>query len=176
MLIAAVLILALADTAPRSKSPTPPYSALTSSTESARYALTHGCLAAARQGVKLADAPNHFIRLVDKKRGVYRMTGAGHIELSDTPPQVGCYTRVIHGKAEALRSMALELLAAEGPVRPVFDSGPGSRDSIGSFRQESHCVRIAGRPWAVLISTSEERRRPAMQLSLIPGDGKICAP
>lgn len=173
-MLAVLLMLAQAAPAAPPKSPTPPFSALVSPTESARYALTHGCLAAVRRKAKLADTPNAFILLVDRKRGIYRMNGAGTVLMSDTPPQVGCYMRVMDGDPERLREMALSLLATEAPTPPLVDSGPGSRDSVGSFRQESHCVTIGGRRMAVLISTSSAPRRPKMQLSLVPNAGDAC--
>lgn len=165
MLVATVLSLALAG-AP--KSPTPSFSALVSPTESARYALMHGCIAAARRGGKLADVPNAFIRPVGGKPGLYRMNGAGQVYLSDAPQQGGCYVRVGQGQPKDLRRMALDLLAAEKPTRPMFDSGEGGRDSQGPFRQESHCVVVGGREMAVLISTSDGGPgKAAMQLTLV---------
>jgi len=172
MLLAALLVAAAAPTPRPPPSPTPPYSALVSPTESARYALDHGCLAARRAGVRLAQTPNHFLRL-DKKTGGYRMTGAGRVELSDrTGP--GCYLRVAQGDPEALRAMVLDLLAAEGPVGKLFDSGAGSRDSLGSFRQETHCAKVGGKTTVALISTSDHRKRPRLQLSLVDDSDGAC--
>ena len=174
MLLAVVLIAAAAAASPRPPpSPTPPYSALISPTESARYALEHGCLAARRAGVGLAQTPNYFIRL-DKKTGAYRMTGAGRVELSEKNGP-GCYMGVEQGDPDKLRAMVLEMLAAEGRVGTLFDSGPGSRDSQGSFRQETHCAKVGGKMTVALISTSDHRKRPRLQLSLVDDSDGSCA-
>lgn len=170
MLLTGLLLVAFAADAP-AKSPTPPFSALTSPTESARYALTHGCVAAARAGGRLTDVPNGYLR--DNGRGVHRMTGAGRIVVTEKSGP-GCYMQVGLGDAEALRAMALDVLAAQGPVRTIFDSGPGSRDSGGAFRQETHCVRIGDRDFAAVISTSSNRKRPPLQLSLFPNNDPDC--
>jgi hypothetical protein len=172
-MLLAVLHIASAQAAPpKPSSPTPPYSALVSPTESARYALRHGCLAAARKGVGLAQVPNGFIR--PQGAGVYRMTGAGRVELSNANGP-GCYLRVGQGDAVQLRAMVLELLGAEGRLSPLFDSGPGSRDSQGAFRQESYCVRVGGRSTVALLSTSDHRKRPPLQLSLVDDSDGSCA-
>ncbi|MCY1647978.1 hypothetical protein OVA11_13180 [Caulobacter sp. SL161] len=81
MLATAVTAFALATMAPAA----PPAAVATSPTEAARYALTHGCLAAAHKGVKLASLSNPFIVLADKGRGIYLMKGAGQILMSDSP-------------------------------------------------------------------------------------------
>lgn len=163
MLAAAALILALAADA---KSPTPPYSALTSPTESARYAFTHGCLATVREGVRLTDRPNHFIRLTDKKKGLYRMVGAGHVETGDRPGPV-CYLSVKDGSGEKLRAMVLELLAAEAPVRTTHDATIVPPDSkTATFREERMCVQLGGRPVFALMTTGENHRRRKLQLTL----------
>lgn len=165
MLVTAVMFLALA--AP--KTPAPPPSALISPVESARYALTHGCLAAARQRTKLANVRNPFIVEVDKARGLYMMRGAGQVVMSDSPPQVGCYVRVGQGDPAALRRMTLDLLAAEGPTRPFQDSGPGSYNSAAPMRQEGHCVKVGGRPMLALLSTAKQAGGAPLQVSLLEG-------
>lgn len=159
MLATALTAFVLATATP----PAPPAAAATSPTEAARYALTHGCLAAARRGVKLSGISNPSIVLADKARGVYVMTGAGQILMSDSPPQVGCYMRVGQGDGEELRDMALGLLAAEAPTRPVQDSGPGSKP----MRQELHCVKVAGRPMTALLSSANGPGGAPLQFSLL---------
>ena len=176
MLLAALLIAAAATAPTAPPSPTPPYAALISPTESARYALVHGCLAATRAGGRLADSPNHFLVLIDKKRGIYRMAGAGRVTLSDSHlVGPGCYTSVEQGDAEALRAMVLELLAAEGPLRALTDSQTVSPDGKARFRQELLCVTIAGRPVTAFMSTTDARRRRALQLSLDDQPNTPCA-
>lgn len=172
MLAATVLILALAVEA---KSPTPPYAALTSPTESARYAFTHGCLATVREGVQLADRPNHFIRMTDEKKGLYRMVGAGHVEMSDKLGPV-CYLSVKDGSGEKLRAMVLELLAAEAPVRTVHDATITPPDSkTTTFREERMCVQLGGRPVFALMTTGEARSRRKLQLTLAGGSSAHAA-
>ena len=167
MLMTTLLGFTLAASTP----PAPP-AAATSPTEAARYALTHGCLAAARQGVKLATLSNPSIELAEKDRGLYVMKGAGQILMSDSPPQVGCYMRVGQGNGEDLRRMALGLLAAEAPTRVVQDSGPGSKP----MRQELHCVKVAGRSMAALISSSSGQGGAPLQFSLLNGQDICRAP
>ena len=159
MLTAGLMAFALLTSIP----PAPPPAAATSPTEAARYALTHGCLAAARRGVKLAALSNPSIVLSEKVRGLYAMKGAGQILMSDSPPQVGCYIRVGQGNGEDLRRMALGLLAMEAPTRVVQDSGPASKP----MRQELHCVKVAGRSMAALISSSNGPGGAPLQFSLL---------
>lgn len=165
MLTTALLAFAFVTSTP----PAPPAAAATSPTEAARYALTQGCLAAARRGVKLAALSNPSLVLADRGRGLYVMKGAGQIVMSDSPPQVGCYMRVGHGDGEDLRRMALSLLAAEAPTRVVQDSGPGSKP----MRQELHCVRVGGRPMTALVSSANGPGGAPLQLSLL-GEQDIC--
>lgn len=174
MLAGLLLTATIASADAPTVSPTPPYAALISPTESARYALRHGCVAAARGGVRMAQVPNHFLRL-DLKRNVYLMTGAGRVEVSE-PDGAGCYLKVGFGRAQALRAMALEILSQDGPVQTVSDSGPGSSDSGGPFRQELLCLTLGGRPVTALMSTSEDRKRSPLQLTLVTGPGKPCSP
>lgn len=161
MLAAAVLMLALADP----QSPTPPHAALVSPVESARYALTHGCLASVRDGVRLAERPNHFLRLTDEKKGLYRMVGAGTVETADHPGPV-CYLSVRQGDATALRAMALELLAAEGPVRTLHDASIEAPDHKATFREERLCIQLGGRPVFALMTSGQARMRRPLQLTL----------
>jgi hypothetical protein len=174
-MLLALLLIATAKGPPShpAPSPAPPYSALVSPTESARYALVHGCLLARQKGVGLTQVPSHFIRL-DKKTGAYRMMGAGRVELSQKNGS-GCYMRVGLGDTDQLRVMVLGVLAAEGRVGKLFDSGPGSRDSSGSFRQETHCATLGGKTTIALISTSNDRKRPRLQLSLVDDSDGSCA-
>lgn len=162
-MLAAVLMLALADPAP--KSPTPPYSALTLPTESARYAFTHGCLATVREGVRLADRPNHFIRLTDEKKGLYRMVGAGRVEMGDQPGPV-CYLSVRDGSGAQLRAMVVDLLAAEGPVLTLRDAPLEAPDGKATFREERLCVQLGGRPVFALMTSGEAGTRRKLQLTL----------
>ena len=176
MLLAVLMATTIEAGGPGTPDPSPPYAALTSPTESARYALVHGCLAAARAGVRLAEVPNHFLLLIDKKRGIYRMSGAGHVTLSDSDiAHPGCYTSVEQGKAEALRALVLELLAAEGPLRPLTDGQTLTPDGKARVRQELLCVTIAGRPVTAFMSTTDARQRRALQLSLVDQPNTPCA-
>ena len=102
------------------------------------------------------------------------MTGAGRVELSERNGP-GCYMRVQQGDPDKLRAMVLDLLAAEARVETLFDSGPGSRDSLGSFRQETHCAKVGGQTTAALISTSDHHKRPRLQLSLVNDSDGSCA-
>jgi len=122
----------------------------------------------------MAQIPNRFLRL-DRKRNVYLMIGAGRVEISE-PIGAGCSLKVGFGKAQELRAMALEMLSQDGPVQTVSDSGPGSRDSGGAFRQELLCLTLGGRPATALMSTSDDRKRFPLQLTLVAGPEKPCSP
>jgi hypothetical protein len=71
--------------------------------------------------------------------------------------------RVGQGAGEELRRMALGLLAAEGPTRPVQDSGPDSKP----MRQELHCVKVGGRPMTALLSSANGPGGAPLQVSLL---------
>lgn len=79
-------------------------------------------------------------------------------------PRGDCTVASDRGEPEDMRAILLKALDDLGAVRTVAsDSGPGSQDSNGAFRQELHCLTLDGKPMFLVMSTSSaSNRRPLM--------------
>ena len=71
------------------------------------------------------------------------------------------------GDPEELREAILKALDDQGAVRTVAsDTGRGSQDSNGPFRQELHCLNLNGQPMFLVMSTSSAVNRARLMASL----------
>lgn len=71
------------------------------------------------------------------------------------------------GDPEDLREAILKALDDQGAVRTtVSDTGRGSQDSNGPFRQELHCLTLDGQPMFLIMSTSDAANRVRLMASL----------
>lgn len=78
-----------------------------------------------------------------------------------------CTIIATRGDPDRLRAEMLTVLTEAGAVSEVkSDTGPGSSDSNGSFRQELHCLTLNGRPLFLVMSSSAARNRPRLMASL----------
>ena len=78
-----------------------------------------------------------------------------------------CTIGSIRGDPEELREAVLKSLDDLGAARTTAsDSGAGSRDSNGSFRQELHCLTLDGEALFLVMSTSSASNRPKLMASL----------
>lgn len=134
--------------------PSPPFSALTSPTDSARYAWEEGCLAALRSGTDVATVANPYIDRTDIPRDgairTHRMTGAGKVVLVDGLG-ASCTMAVGRGDADALEAMVLE--ARPGVAwRPL---APSTEDFTGTY---GFCGQIGDRPAYLSITKPKTRQ------------------
>ena len=136
------------------------------------YGLTAGCLPFLVEGGSIHERIERSSgRTTLNGRPADRLHGRSTILIQEDGP--GCYLVAPRGDPDRLREAVLATLRrVGGDPRVRFDSGPGSRDSLGAFRQESWCFAVDGRPAGLVMSTSSVRRRHAMQASLfIDRDG-----
>lgn len=131
----------------------------------ARYAMAQGCIphiATGRPAGEFMDTAASGRR--SDGPGRYTVTTAVILR-EDSPGS--CTITVTKGDPEGLRADMLAVMAENGAqLVPRQDTGPGSTDSNGSFRQELHCVTLDGTPMYLLMSTSSARNRPRMMASL----------
>jgi hypothetical protein len=86
-----------------------------------------------------------------------------------------CTVVASRGGAAALRAQVAEVLARRATRTTVLsDSGPGSRDANGDFRQESWCMRIDGQPVFLVMSSSEAANRNRLMASFGLDRGGHC--
>jgi hypothetical protein len=129
----------------------------------ARYAMEHGCVPFVRDGTPVLKRmrPAFYSR-----RDTNVLAVSTRVSL-ETGSRGECTIRSTHGDPQALRKAVLDALQSAGAQpRSIQDSGLGSRDSIGHFRQETHCLTLNGRPGYLVMSTSGERNRPKLQASI----------
>lgn len=128
-----------------------------------RYALEQGCVPHLRDGTPVLATLRPFV-FADRNARVLPISSQVSLE---SELNGACTIRAKNGDRDVLRTTLLEALTKAG-LRPraLQDSGPGSRDSIGDFRQELHCLTIVDRPGYLVLSTSTERRRPKLQATL----------
>ena len=136
-----------------------------SPTGAVSYAVRHGCVPAAATGLPARRffEPSVFSRGPAEGPGVHRVTSTVTLEQD----RLGfCTVSSIQGDPEALRAAVLATLSEMGVTQVAkADSGPGSRDSNGSFRQELICLTIDEKPAFLVMSTSSERNRKRLMAS-----------
>jgi len=136
-----------------------------SPTGAVSYAVRHGCVPAAATGLPARRffEPSVFSRGPAEGPGVHRVTSTVTLEQD----RLGfCTVSSIQGDPEELRAAVLATLSEMGVSQVAkADSGPGSRDSNGSFRQELICLTIDEKPAFLVMSTSSERNRKRLMAS-----------
>lgn len=129
------------------------------------YAVQHGCVPASATGLPARRffEPSVFSHGPDEGPGVHMITSTVFLEQD----RAGfCTVSAIRGDPEELRAAVLATLSEMGVTQMVkSDSGPGSRDSNGSFRQELICLTIDAKPAFLVMSTSGERNRKRLMAS-----------
>lgn len=150
----------------------PPSSIFFSTTGAIRYGVEHGCLPAVASGLPARRfiVPSVFSRGPAQGPGRHQITSTLTLE---EDARGSCTLVSERGDAEALRAAVLTTLA-DMQVTDVVrqDSGPGSRDVNGDFRQELHCLTVDGRSVFLVMSTSKARnRRPLMASFGVDADG-----
>lgn len=130
----------------------------------AAYAIRSGCVPAVATGRPAIE----FFRTAagSRKRDDGRYTVSTAVDLAEDGRGV-CTVTAARGEPEQLREAVIVALDEQGAVRTVAsDSGAGSRDSGGPFRQELHCLSLDGQPMFLVLSTSSASNRPRLMASL----------
>lgn len=134
-----------------------------STTGAVRYGIEHGCVPAVVSGLPARRffVPSVFSRGPSEGPGRHQITATLTLE---EDARGSCTLVSERGKAPDLRAAVLTTLADMGVTDVVRqDSGPGSRDVNGDFRQELHCLTVDGKALFLVMSTSTARnRRPLM--------------
>lgn len=131
----------------------------------AAYAMGSGCVPAIVTG---RPAQMFFQPAATRSRpdaqGRYTVSTAVTLQQG---PRGDCTVVSDRGDPEDLRAAVLKALDDAGALRRVAqDSGAGSQDSNGSFRQELHCLTVDGKPMFLVMSTSSARNRRPLMASL----------
>jgi hypothetical protein len=135
----------------------------------ATYAMTSGCLPAVITG---QPAATFFETAMGRSPDVDgRHTVSTAVSLLEQ--RAACTVTSDRGDPEELRAAILAALDEAGVRRTTAsDSGAGSRDANGPFRQELHCLVVDGEQLFLVMSTSSARNRLRLMASLgRDGDG-----
>lgn len=139
----------------------------------ARYGMQQGCVPHVMTGRPARD----FFRTAAMSRGP-QVDGQHSVTNAVTLKEEAngaCTIIVTRGDPDGLRAEMLTVLTEAGAVSEVkSDTGPGSSDSNGSFRQELHCLTLNGRPLFLVMSSSAARNRPRLMASLGPDPNGDC--
>lgn len=130
----------------------------------AAYAMASGCVPAVMTG---RPATEFFMR-APSARGrdeTGRQTVSVRVYLEEA--NGSCTVGSTSGNPEELREAVLKSLDDLGAARTTtVDTGAGSQDSNGSFRQELHCLTLDGQALFLVMSTSSASNRPKLLASL----------
>lgn len=144
-----------------------------SPTAGARYGMQQGCV----PHVMTGRPAREFFQTAAMSRGPKvdgQHTVTNAVTLKEEANDA-CTLIVTRGDPDELRVEMLTVFTEAGAVSEVrSDSGPGSSDSNGSFRQELHCLTLNGRPLFLLMSSSTARNRPRLMVSLGPDPNGAC--
>ncbi|WP_312146259.1 hypothetical protein [Brevundimonas sp.] len=144
-----------------------------SPTAGARYGMQQGCVPHVMTGRPAREFfQTAAISRGPKVDGQHTVTNA--VTLKEEANDA-CTLIVTRGDPDELRAEMLTVFTQAGAVSEVrSDSGPGSSDSNGSFRQELHCLTLNGRPLFLLMASSTARNRPRLMVSLGPDPNGAC--
>lgn len=131
----------------------------------AAYAMASGCVPAVVTG---RPATEFFMRSpsVRGREEIGRQTVSGRVYLQEEA-NGSCTVGSTSGDPEELREAVLKSLDDLGAARTTaVDTGAGSHDSNGPFRQELHCLTLDGQALFLVMSTSSASNRPRLLASL----------
>ncbi|MES2861659.1 MAG: hypothetical protein V4701_09310 [Pseudomonadota bacterium] len=137
------------------------------------YAVGSGCVPAVMTGRPATD----FFSTAASGRG---RDGDGRhtvsVQVSLQEGSGSCTVTSTSGDPEQLREAVLKALEDQGATRTTAsDSGEGSRDTNGAFRQELHCLTLDGEALFLVMSTSSASNRPRLMASLGRDEDGSCA-
>lgn len=145
-----------------------PIGAQASTSEGVRFGLREVCLRALGPGAELNASA--FERLVPHKQEIYPGQRSWWIgpAVSISASERACTVRSRKGDGAQLRTVVLDVLRESG-AQPVVaaDNGPAAVDGQGKlWRQETHCLRMAGAPAYIVISSSPSPGRTPLQATV----------
>lgn len=131
----------------------------------AAYAMASGCVPAVMTGRPATE----FFTRAPSARGrdeTGRYTVSVPVYLQEET-NGSCTVGSVRGDPDELREAMLKALGDLGAARTTAsDTGAGSRDSNGAFRQELHCLTLDGQALFLVMSTSSATNRPKLLASL----------
>ena len=133
------------------------------------FAVENGCLTWLREGGRVEDYVNRHARRV-KQNGMpaQKIYGGGRVTVREDGRE-GCYVRAEFGDGAALRDTVINTLASTGMrTEPFADYAPYLQSRDWSYIQETHCFRMYGKTYIVLISSSANRTRVPLQATITP--------
>lgn len=152
----------------------PPSGIFFSEPRAVEYGVRHGCVPAIASGLPARRffVPSVFSRGPTEGPGKHQITASLSLE---EDARGACTLVSERGKADELRQAVLTTLADMGVTDVVRqDSGEGSRDANGDFRQELHCLTIDGKAAFLVMSTSSARNRRPLMASFGPDAAGNC--
>ena len=145
----------------------PAPSPFASAQDAAAFAVENGCLTWLREGGKIEDYVGRHARTVQRDgKNVQKIYGGGRVTVREDG---GCYVRAEGGDGARLRDAVINTLASAGMRTEAFaDYAPHLKSRDWSFVQESHCFRMYGKVYIALISSSANRTRTPLQVTITP--------
>ena len=131
----------------------------------AAYAMAAGCVPAVMTG---RPATEFFMRAPSARgrdeSGRYTVSVPVYLQEETNG---SCTVGSVRGDPDELREAVLKALDDLGAARTTAsDTGAGSHDSNGAFRQELHCMTLDGQALFLVMSTSSANNRPKLMASL----------
>ncbi len=147
----------------------PAPSPFASAQDATAFAVENGCLAWLREGGKIEDYVGSRARTMQEAgMPVQKIYGRGRVTVREDG-HGGCHVRAERGDGAKLRDTVINSLASAGMRTEAFaDYAPHLKGRDWSFVQESHCFRMYGKVYVVLISSSANRTRTPLQVTILP--------
>ncbi|MBP2157536.1 MULTISPECIES: hypothetical protein [Asticcacaulis] len=133
------------------------------------FAVENGCLTWLREGGRVEDYVGRRARTMQEAgKPVQKIYGGGRVTVREDESS-GCYVRAERGEGAKLRDTVINTLASAGMRTEAFaDYAPHLKGRDWSFVQESHCFRMYGKVYVALISSSANRTRTPLQVTILP--------
>jgi hypothetical protein len=133
------------------------------------FAVENGCLTWLREGGTIEDYVGRHARTIDDAgKPAQKIYGGGRVTVREDG-RSGCYVRAESGDGAKLRDTVINTLASAGVRAEPFDNyEPYLKSRDWSFVQESHCFRMYGKVYIALISSSANRTRAPLQVTITP--------
>jgi hypothetical protein len=135
------------------------------------YALGNGCIPSVMTGRPATEFfKTAAMKINPEAPGRHEVTTRVLLQEEDTG---GCTVTATAGDPADLRATVLATLDDQGARRLVIsDSGEGSSDSNGDFRQELHCLTLNNRSLYLVMSSSSARNRARLMATVgLDSDG-----
>jgi hypothetical protein len=154
----------------------PAPSPLGSAQDAAAFAVENGCLTWLREGGRVEDYVGRHARTTNVAgHTAQKIYGGGGVTIREDG-HGGCYIRAERGDGAKLRDSVINTLASAGMrTEPFADYELHMKARDWSFIQESHCFRMYGKVYIALISSSANRTRTPLQVTVLPDTDSTAA-